>query len=94
MTMTAPLRKLALTAHIAFSAGWIGAIAAFLPPAVIGLTSGDDRIVRGAYMSMESIGWYALVPLAFASLLAGLVSSRWALHEVCSATTGCWRSSC
>jgi hypothetical protein len=31
--------------------------------------------VRAAYLVMEPIGWFVLVPLAFASLLTGLVQS-------------------
>ncbi len=37
--MTPGLRKFVLTAHIVFSVGWIGAVAAFLALAIVGLTS-------------------------------------------------------
>ncbi len=75
MTMTPRLRKFALTAHVASSVGWLGAVAAFLALAVVGLTSQDAQTVRGAYLVMEPAAWLVLVPLAFASLLTGLVSS-------------------
>jgi hypothetical protein len=75
MTMTPRLRKLALTAHLAFSVGWLGAVAAFLALAVVGLTSRDAQTVRGAYLVMEPAAWFVLVPLAFASLLTGIVQS-------------------
>jgi hypothetical protein len=75
MTMTPRLRKLALTAHVASSVGWLGAVAAFLALAVVGLTSQDAQTVRGAYLVMEPAAWVVLVPLAFASLLTGLVQS-------------------
>jgi hypothetical protein len=75
MSMTPGLRKLALTAHVGASVGWLGAIIAFLALAVAGLTSEDTETVRAAYLVMEVIGWYALVPLALASLLTGLVQS-------------------
>lgn len=73
--MTPPLRKFALTAHITSSLGWIGAAIVFLALAVIGLTSQDDETVRGVYLVMEPAAWFVLVPLAFASLLTGLVMS-------------------
>ena len=69
------LRKLALTAHVAASVGWLGAVACFLAIAVVGLTSQDAQLVRAAYLAMEPIGWYVLVPLALASLLTGLVQA-------------------
>jgi hypothetical protein len=75
MTMTPRLRKFALTAHVSASVGWLGAVVAFLALAVAGLTSEDAQIVRAAYLTMELIGWYALVPLALASLLSGLVQA-------------------
>jgi uncharacterized membrane protein len=75
MTMTPGLRKLALTAHVASSVGWLGAVVAFLALAVVGLTSQDAETVRGAYLVMEPAAWFVLVPLAFASLVTGLVQS-------------------
>ncbi|MEJ7704410.1 MAG: hypothetical protein WKF47_12395 [Geodermatophilaceae bacterium] len=39
------------------------------------MTSRDPRVVRGGYLILELTGWYVLVPLAFASLLTGLVQS-------------------
>jgi hypothetical protein len=75
MTMTAGLRKFALTAHVTSSVGWLGAVVVFLALAVVGLTSQDAQTVRGSYLVMEPAAWFVLVPLAFASLLTGLVSS-------------------
>lgn len=75
MAMPSVLRKVTLTAHIASSVGWLGSVAAFLALAVVGLTSQNDQQVRGAYLAMEVMGWYVIVPLAFASLLTGLVQS-------------------
>jgi uncharacterized membrane protein len=73
--MTPRLRKLALTAHVVASVGWLGAIVGFLALAVVGLTSDDAETVRGAYLVMEPAAWFALVPLALASLLTGLVQA-------------------
>ncbi len=75
MIMPPRLRKLALTAHIATSVGWLGAVVAFLALAVVGLISQDAQTVRGAYLVMEPAAWSVLVPLAFASLLTGIVQS-------------------
>jgi hypothetical protein len=69
------LRRFALTAHVTCSVGWLGAVVAFLALAVIGLTSQDPGMVRGAYLVMEPAAWWVLVPLAFASVLTGIVQS-------------------
>ncbi|MBI4081315.1 MAG: DUF2269 domain-containing protein [Candidatus Lambdaproteobacteria bacterium] len=84
MTMPPRLRKLALTAHLAVSVGWLGAVAAFLALAFVGLTSRDAQTVRGVYLVMEPAAWFVLVPFAFASLLTGIVQSlggEWGLFR-------------
>jgi hypothetical protein len=73
--MTPSLRKLVLTVHITFSVGWIGAVAAFLALAIAGLTSKDAQMVRTTYPAMELTARFVIVPLAFASLLSGLIQS-------------------
>jgi hypothetical protein len=75
MTMRPGLRKFALTAHVTSSVGWLGAVVVFLALAIVGLTSQDAERVRGAYLVMEPAAWFVLVPLAFASLLTGLVQA-------------------
>ena len=75
MTMTPGLRKLSLTAHVASTVGWLGAVACFLALAIAGLTSRDAQSARAAYLAMELIGWYVIVPLCFAALLTGLVQA-------------------
>lgn len=84
MTLGPRLRKLVLTAHVVCSVGWLGAIAGFLALAVASLTSDEAETVRAAYLAMELIGWFVLVPLALASLLTGLVQSlgtHWGLFR-------------
>jgi uncharacterized membrane protein len=84
MILSPSLRKLALTAHVTSSVGWLGAVAGFLVLAVVGLASEDAERVRAAYLVMEPIGWFVLVPLAFASLVTGLVQSlgtKWGLFR-------------
>ncbi len=68
-------RKLALTAHVVSSVGWLGAVAAFLGLAVAGLTSDDDELVRAVYLAAEPLTWFVIVPFALAALLTGLVQS-------------------
>jgi hypothetical protein len=75
MNMGPGLRKFALTAHIISSVGFVGAVAAFLALAVVGLTSQNPQMVRAAYPAMELITWFVIVPFSFASLLTGLVQS-------------------
>lgn len=82
MTMSAGPRKLALTAHVVTSVGWLGAVATFLTLSVAAVVSDDGQTIRGAYLVMRLTGWYLLVPLSIASLLTGLVSSlgtKWGL---------------
>lgn len=84
MTMTPSLRKFALTAHLTFSGGWIGAVFAYLGLGVVAVTSQDMQTVRATWVAMELTGWYVIVPLAFASLLTGLVMSlgtQWGLFR-------------
>lgn len=75
MMLTPRLRKLALTAHVTASVGWLGGVASFLALAVAGLASRDDQVTRGAYLAMEITGWSVLVPASLLSLLTGLVQA-------------------
>jgi hypothetical protein len=75
MIMSPWLRKFALTAHVTSSVGFLGAVIVFLALAFVGLISRDAQTVRGAYLVMEPAARFVLVPLAFASLLTGLVQS-------------------
>jgi hypothetical protein len=75
MTLGPGLRKLALTAHVTCSVGWLGAVAGFLALAVAGLASRDPRTVAAVYPAMEVITMCVIVPLSLASLLTGLIQS-------------------
>lgn len=68
-------RKVMLTLHVVASVGWLGAVIVFLALAVLGLKSPDAATVRGVYLVMEPAARLALVPLAFAALLTGIVQS-------------------
>jgi hypothetical protein len=81
--MMAPaLRRFTFTMHVTSSVAWVGAAMTFLALAVIGVTSNDELIVRGAYLVMAPAAWFVLVPLAHASLLSGIALSlgtKWGL---------------
>lgn len=82
--MTPRLSKFVLTVHITTSVGWLGAVAGFFVLSIASLTSCDTEVVRGAYLSMNLIGLYVLVPLSFAALLTGLIQSlgtHWGLFR-------------
>jgi hypothetical protein len=69
MTMRPGLRKFVRTMHITFTVGWLGAVAGFLALAIVGLTSQDVQIVRAAYLAMELITRFVIVPFSFIPLL-------------------------
>jgi hypothetical protein len=69
MIMRPALRKLVRTAHVTFTVGWLGAVAGFLALAFAGLTSQDTQMVRAAYLAMDLITRFVIVPLSIAPLL-------------------------
>lgn len=82
--MPAGLRRFALTAHIGTSVGWLGAVAAFLALAIVGLVSREDQTVRAAYLATDLVTWLVIVPLSLASLATGIIQSlgsRWGLFR-------------
>lgn len=82
--MEAPLRKFLLTAHVVCAVGWLGAVAAFLVFAAMGLAARNTQFVQAAYVSMDLITEFVIVPLALGSLLTGVVSSLgsgWGLNR-------------
>ena len=73
--MTLSLRRLFLTAHVVFSVSWIGAAGSFLTLNAVALTIRNHEVVRGAYLSMNFIGIYVIVPLSLGALATGLILS-------------------
>lgn len=71
--MTPFLRKLNLTIHVSSSVGWLGAVAVFLALAVTSLTSQDAQVVNGTCVAMSVAAWFVILPLAFSSLLTGVI---------------------
>jgi hypothetical protein len=84
VTMSPGLRKFALALHLTLSVGWIGAVAAYMALDVAVAISRDAQTLRAAYLGMDLIARSVIVPLAFASLLTGLVMSlgtKWGLFR-------------
>lgn len=75
--MNAPpdVRKLALTAHVTSSVGWLGAVLVVLALGVVVAAGSDEQLVRASYVVMDRIGWWVLVPMAVTSLAGGIVQS-------------------
>lgn len=76
------LRKTNVLAHIVASIGWLGAVIAFLALSVAGLNSASRETVLGAYLAMNLIGQFVIVPLSLFALVTGLVAafgSEWGL---------------
>jgi hypothetical protein len=69
------VRRLALTLHLTCSVGWIGAVVAYLALAVWAARAPDADALRSAWTAMEVTGWWAIVPLAVAALVTGVVMS-------------------
>ena len=84
MTMSPGVRRVALATHLTVVVGWIGSATAYLALGVAAANSEDPWTVRGAWIAMELIGWFVVVPLAVASLVTGLVmalGTRWGLFR-------------
>ncbi len=63
------LRKLIRTAPIICTVGWLGAVVGFLVLAIVGVSSLDSKMVNAAYLAMEVITRYVIVPLSIVPLI-------------------------
>ena len=82
MRMSRRLRKFALAVHLTVSIGWVGAVFAYVALGVASVNSEEESTIRGAWIAMEVIGWWIIVPLALASLLTGVLmalGTKWGL---------------
>jgi hypothetical protein len=82
--MTPRLRKFALIVHLTVSVGWLGAVAAYLALDVTVATSQDVATLRAAYVSMDLVTTWVIVPLAIATVLTGLImalGTKWGLFR-------------
>jgi hypothetical protein len=82
VTVARPFRRLLLALHLGCSIGWIGAVCAYLALAFAVPAAGDPEVVRAAWIGMDLVGWYAVLPLAGGALLTGVVLgvvTKWGL---------------
>jgi hypothetical protein len=75
MTMPPPLRKFVLTLHLIASVGWIGVVVAYLALGITTVANQDVQTGRAAWIAMDLIGWYVLVPFSLAALITGIIMS-------------------
>ncbi|HKS56559.1 MAG TPA: hypothetical protein VJS12_14800 [Steroidobacteraceae bacterium] len=84
MNTSPGLRRLILTAHIATSVGWLGAVIAYLALDIVATAGQDLASMRAAFFGMEAIIVHVILPLALASVLIGIVnalSAPWGLLQ-------------
>jgi uncharacterized membrane protein len=82
--MSSGVRKLALTTHVTSSVAWMGGVACFLVLSTAGFLSKDTQTVQAAYLAMNLICWFVVVPLSLASPLSGVIQaigSPWGLTK-------------
>lgn len=75
MKLPPRVRRVVLAIHLATAVGWIGAVAAFLALALVGLSSPDGQLVRGVYLAMAAIAWWVIVPACAAAAASGLAQA-------------------
>ncbi|HUR61121.1 MAG TPA: DUF2269 domain-containing protein [Candidatus Thermoplasmatota archaeon] len=75
MRASPTLRKGVLALHIMASVGWLGAVAGFIVLDVATVASPDAPILRAAYIGMDLLADWAIVPLAVAALATGIAIS-------------------
>ena len=75
MMLPPRLRKTVLVVHVATSVGWLGALAAYLALDITVVTNADVLTVRSTYVAMSLVVRYAIVPLALASVLVGIINA-------------------
>lgn len=76
------LRRVVLVSHIVASVGWMGAVAAFIVLDAATVASEDEPLLRAAYIGMDLITKWAVVPLAFLASTSGVAISlgtKWGL---------------
>ena len=82
--MSPAIRKLALTAHVTVSVGWIGGAIVYLVIAAAAMRATSEDALRAAWTTLALVGWTMLVPAALAALVTGLVmalGTSWGLFR-------------
>lgn len=75
MRLTPTARKVALSAHLVSSLGWVGALLVFLAHAIAGWTAVDVQVARAAAIAMNVAAWFVILPLAVATLVTGVLQA-------------------
>ena len=70
------VRRLVLTAHIATSVAWMGAVLAYVGLDVTASTTQDVDRARAAYVAMDITATSVIVPLAAVSVVIGIINAR------------------
>ncbi len=82
--MSPKVRKALLALHLLSSIGWVGGVLCYLALGATAPPSDDAATIRGAWIAMEVLGWWALVPQAVIALLTGILLcllGRWGLIQ-------------
>jgi hypothetical protein len=75
MKLSPNARKVLLTAHVATSVGWAGALAVFLAHAVASQSSQDPQIIRAAAIAMAVSAWFVILPMSIGALVTGVLQA-------------------
>ncbi|WP_171139271.1 DUF2269 domain-containing protein [Streptomyces sp. S3(2020)] len=82
MKLTRPARRASLVVHVTASAGWLGLTLGLLALGITAATTGSAVTVEASVRTMKLFADWLLLPLAFLTLLSGLllsVGTRWGL---------------
>lgn len=84
MLLTPRRRRFCLAVHLGAAVGWIGAALAYLALGIAAESSESVETIRAAWLSMEIIGWFVIVPLGIVAFTSGVflaVWTRWGLFR-------------
>ncbi|MFE1170926.1 DUF2269 domain-containing protein [Streptomyces sp. NPDC058773] len=73
--LSRPVRRAVLVLHVAVSVSWLGLTLGLLALGITGYRTGSPGTAAVAYLAMKIFGDWLVLPLAFASLVSGLVLS-------------------
>ncbi|MBA2811090.1 DUF2269 domain-containing protein [Streptomyces sp. KM273126] len=75
MKLNRPARRALLVVHVAASAGWLGLTLGLLALGIAAATTGSEVTVESSVRAMKLFADWLLLPVAFLTLLSGLVLS-------------------
>lgn len=70
-------RRVCLAVHLGAAVGWIGAALAYLAVGVAAQSSESIATIRAAWLAMEIIGWFVIVPLGIVASASGVLLAAW-----------------